>query len=111
MKIICGLGTAVRFALLCIILGMVLGFVLGVRVHTESAPVQAITDRPSPAAALNPEADAPARQPVAVAGDRARLAGQAAARRRPPGRDDTDCSTRQRPLQPGPRTGGGPAGA
>lgn len=60
MKIICGLGTAARFALLCIFLGMVLGFVLGVRVHTEAAPAQAITVRPSPAVALNPAADAPA---------------------------------------------------
>lgn len=29
MRIICGVGTACRFAVLCIIMGIVLGFLLG----------------------------------------------------------------------------------
>jgi hypothetical protein len=55
MKIICGLGTAARFAILCIVIGLALGFVLGLRAHPGTARANAASS--SPAAAFATVAD------------------------------------------------------
>jgi hypothetical protein len=56
-----------RFALLCIILGILLGFFLGMHVGAGPTPAQAISIRPSPARAhLASEAGAPAGRRIAA---------------------------------------------
>ena len=47
MRIICRPGTVARFALLCIILGILLGFFLGMHVRGGQTPAQVISIGPS----------------------------------------------------------------
>jgi hypothetical protein len=67
VRIICRPGTVARFALLCIILGILLGFFLGMHVRAGQTPVKAISIRPSPARAdVAPDAGAPAGRRIAA---------------------------------------------
>lgn len=67
MRIICRPGTAARFALLCIILGTVLGFFLGMHVPAGRTPAQAVSIRPSSVQAhLAADAGAPAGRQIAA---------------------------------------------
>lgn len=68
MRIICRPGTMARFALLCIILGIVLGFFLGTRVRVDQTAAPAIGIGSPPARAhLAPDAGAsPGRQIAAT---------------------------------------------
>jgi len=67
VRIICRPGTVARFALLCIILGILLGFFLGMHVRGGQTPAQVISIGPSPARAqLAPDAGAPAGRRIAA---------------------------------------------
>jgi hypothetical protein len=54
VKIVCGFGTAVRFAVMCIALGMVLGFALATQWHRVEPGPAAV---PSSQARVGPELD------------------------------------------------------